>query len=82
VVVAGSLPELGNWDPNKGLELQLQAEAGGIREWAGRFNCPVGCNFEFKFVARVDGSLVWESGENRAFFSDHASSEIAQDFRR
>lgn len=59
VSVVGSSPELGSWEPARGLHLDAQGVA--------RAKLPVGGLYEFKFVQDKDGKPSWEVGENRAF---------------
>ncbi|OHT02216.1 hypothetical protein TRFO_30788 [Tritrichomonas foetus] len=61
--VLGSIPELGLYSPNKGVELKPSAEL----QWSASVAIPRSqFPFEFKFVA-VGGadSVVWETHENR-----------------
>jgi hypothetical protein len=63
LVVVGSIPELGQWNPARGLHLEPAADL----QWSAQVSIPRDhFPFEFKVVA-VGGadSLVWETGENR-----------------
>jgi len=79
VFIVGSLPELGAWDPTKGLPcatsgqhfpIWTSATLNGIRRPAA------GTQIEFKLVVAKDngsGSPKWEDGGNRTFqFTDAA----------
>ncbi|GAB1642238.1 S8 family serine peptidase [Krasilnikovia sp. MM14-A1259] len=63
VSVVGNLPELGGWDPARGVPLA----AGGYPVWSGGAGLPAGTPVEYKYVIRdPDGAVTWEPGENRA----------------
>lgn len=80
VVAVGSIPELGDWDPNRALGMQLEAEMDGLREWRASFRCPADQPFEFKFVAAADWGPLWQSGENRMCRPDAPWIEISGAF--
>ncbi len=81
IVVVGSVPELGNWDPKSALPMQLEAEVDGCREWTVSLECPPGQAFEFKFVAKAHWGLFWEAGENRTCSSKDRWTGVADAFR-
>jgi alpha-amylase len=60
VVVAGSLPALGNWDPLQGLALTRQAD--GVT-WQGTVKLPPGIPIEYKYVERDGGAPLWEADQ-------------------
>lgn len=82
LVVAGNLPELGSWNPDAGLPLQLHSDSGGRREWTGRLRVQAGSRFEFKYVTKTDAGPLWETGENRIGSANGASPEMADEFRK
>ncbi len=62
LVLAGSGPELGGWDPAKGLVLRR----GRYGEFEGSITLPVGSAWEWKLVVRPPaGAPTWEPGPNR-----------------
>ncbi|GAA5950390.1 hypothetical protein JCM21900_003714 [Sporobolomyces salmonicolor] len=76
ILLMGSAPSLGSWDPSNALALSAHdytrdrpvwttdSRAGGGVELPGRRG------FEFKFIKRkLDGTLVWEGGENRVVYT-------------
>lgn len=82
IVVAGNLQELGNWNPDVALPLQLQTETGGRREWAASVTLTSACAFEYKFIAKTDGGVIWEMGDNRHYWPDATHPDIAEEFRK
>lgn len=72
VYVVGSLPELGNWDPNKASEAFMNPN---YPEWFLPVSVPAGTSFEFKFIIKNSaGVVIWEGGNNRTFTSAAGSS--------
>ncbi len=69
--LVGSGPELGAWDPSRGLgPLDAQGQL--------RAALPVGAAFELKLVVRKpDGTFRWEEGENRSLFIEEARAPLA-----
>ncbi|MDA2813932.1 alpha-amylase family glycosyl hydrolase [Nocardiopsis sp. RSe5-2] len=64
VYVAGSIDELGGWDPDGALELATGESVYPV--WQGTVGLPPGAEFEFKYIKKdPDGTVTWESGENR-----------------
>jgi len=64
MVVTGSVPELGDWDAEKGLLLQWTAEG-----WVGWTELPLGTHARFKFVRRhaleEGAACTWCAGGDR-----------------
>jgi hypothetical protein len=60
VLVAGSMPALGQWDPARALAL----DPAGYPDWVGSVGLTRGTVVEFKFIKRGPGGVVWESGAN------------------
>jgi cytochrome c1 len=60
--IVGDRPELGAWDPHKGIRLDGTA----FPTWSGAAALPEGVPIQYKAVAinSFDGSVVWESGNN------------------
>lgn len=65
VVVCGSVPELGNWNP---MAAPVMSRA-GIPLWSYRLLNSVPDDTEFKFVIRRGDEVIWEEGENRTIAS-------------
>lgn len=62
LVLVGNAPELGDWDPQRGVHLS----GDGWPTWNGLVNMRAGSAFSYKFVIlSADGSVRWESGEDR-----------------
>ncbi|SFP00797.1 alpha-amylase [Amycolatopsis arida] len=62
VLVVGDVPQLGGWDPARGVALSAR----DYPVWTGSVRLPEGQRFEYKLVKRApDGNVVWESGPNR-----------------
>jgi hypothetical protein len=60
LVMVGAGPELGDWDPVKGVQLAGEGTA------VGSLELPDGAVLEYKFVVRrPDGAVVWEQRPNR-----------------
>lgn len=65
VRIAGSGPELGNWDPTRAPK-------------AGKIRLPVGGAFAFKPVVVMPDGAVWDSGDNRyVLVAPDAAAEVA-----
>ncbi|KAL8279949.1 hypothetical protein RQP46_007530 [Phenoliferia psychrophenolica] len=67
VSIVGSTLELGEWDPRKGLEMEIVQEGEGASEW--EISVPqvrTDSDVEFKFLAEYScDTIVWEAGWNR-----------------
>ncbi len=66
VTLVGDLPELGGWDPSKGLKL----DGGGYPTWSGAAELPSGVAFRYKYVVRGPDGDRWESGPDRRWEAD------------
>ena len=66
IKVVGSVPELGNWNPNNGIPLSAGAYTQDNPLWSVTFSMTPGQTFEYKFVnVAEDGSVRWERDPNR-----------------
>ena len=68
VYAAGSVPELGSWDPLRALPLTTSAQAFPVWQGAIRVSCASSNQIEIKFyILKHKGSkIVWEQlGQNR-----------------
>lgn len=79
IFLAGSLPQLGSWDPNTAIALS----SADYPVWKVTMDLPASTAFEFKFIRKeTDGSIVWESDPNRqATTLASGSQTIATTFR-
>jgi phosphatidylserine/phosphatidylglycerophosphate/cardiolipin synthase-like enzyme len=64
VVVVGSDPALGDWDPLKAAEASTHTSL--FPSWTATKRLPAGAHVEYKFVTiRGNGAIEWEAGPNR-----------------
>jgi glucose/arabinose dehydrogenase len=78
--IVGDRPELGAWDPHKGIRLDGTA----FPTWSGSVALPEGVPIQFKAVAisSWDGSVIWESGNNHeALLPRRASTKLSNAWR-
>lgn len=62
LVVVGDAPELGAWDPQRGVAL----DGAAWPRWTGAVTLPAGARVRYKLVIlRADGEVVWERGDDR-----------------
>ena len=71
VYVTGNIPALGNWATSSGSGGAVALDAAQYTSsnplWTGVVNLPAGTSFEYKyFKTESSGSVIWESGANRA----------------
>jgi len=59
--LVGSAPEVGDWDPKKGVELT----AAGDGRYTGRVDIPEGLVLAYKLVVETDVAPRWETRPNR-----------------
>ncbi|KAI4143406.1 MAG: hypothetical protein LQ340_007015 [Diploschistes diacapsis] len=70
ILVTGSIPELGNWDPISAVQLSSSNNDGTIAAptWQGSASLPAGSDFRYKYLMQNgDGSMAWECCENRQY---------------
>lgn len=68
VYIAGSIAQLGNWDPAKAVKLSADKYTAANPLWTVTVSLPVGTSFEYKFLKKEPGGdVVWESDPNRQF---------------
>jgi hypothetical protein len=71
VYVVGSMPELGNWDFHKGIQLTPTS----YPTWTGEVKLPAGASVQLKFVkADGNGKVEWQGGANRTLTVNGDSS--------
>ncbi len=66
VVVVGDIPELGSWDPSKGVALN----PADWPQWKAAVPIPSGTFFRYKLVTHDGAGCAWESGGNRSHTAD------------
>ncbi|KAK4699055.1 glucoamylase, partial [Phenoliferia sp. Uapishka_3] len=68
ILVAGSLPELGSWDPEAARSLNAAQYTAQNHLWSRSLYLPPATTFEYKFIRKDgEGNIKWESGPNRYF---------------
>lgn len=67
VYIAGSVAQLGSWDVDRAVELSADAYTSANPLWTVTLALPVGTSFEYKFLKKVGGGVVWESDPNRQY---------------
>ncbi len=73
LLLVGSGPELGNWDPMAGL-----LASGRSAATLATAQVPAGFVMEYKFVVlAADGTVTWEQRGNRYLLAEPGASEIA-----
>ncbi|MFJ4473831.1 carbohydrate-binding module family 20 domain-containing protein [Streptomyces xanthochromogenes] len=76
VYVVGSLPALGNWDPNAAVALS----SASYPVWSATVNTPANTRFEYKYIVKdASGNVTWESGANRVHTASASGSETLND---
>ncbi|MFL6144079.1 MAG: carbohydrate-binding module family 20 domain-containing protein [Labedaea sp.] len=78
IFVEGNRPELGNWDTNNGFALS----AATYPIWRGTLNLPANTTFEYKYIKRNGGQVIWETGANRVRSTGTACSVTFDDVWR
>ncbi|MES9520664.1 CBM20 domain-containing protein [Streptomyces capoamus] len=64
LLVTGSAPQLGAWDPAKAVPLGTTASA--YPHWSAGVQLPVGATVQYKYLKRSPtGTVTWESTPNR-----------------
>jgi glucoamylase len=68
VYIAGSIPQLGNWDTSNAVPLSASKYTSSNNLWYVTVNLPAGTTFQYKYFRKEsDGSIVWESDPNRSY---------------
>lgn len=68
IKVAGSIPELGNWDPNSAPALSASQYTSTNPLWSYTVSLQAGTTFEYKFInVASSGAVTWESDPNRSY---------------
>ena len=79
VYVVGNVPQLGNWDPSKGLLM-----TGNGATWTGSANLPAGFVVQYKYVLYDGKTPMWEQDQptgtgNRQFKAPSTSTSMRND---
>ncbi|KAG5727146.1 Glucoamylase [Termitomyces sp. T112] len=60
IYLAGSIDQLMNWSPDNALLFSPDA----YPKWSVTLDVPASIDFEYKFIRKYNGAVVWESGPN------------------
>ncbi|KAL3473154.1 starch binding domain-containing protein [Aspergillus californicus] len=78
VYIVGSISQLGSWSTGSAIALSASGYTSSNPLWTVGVSLPVGTAFEYKYIKKEsDGSVVWESGTNRAYTVAAACSGAA-----
>lgn len=67
VYLAGSVSELGNWDPAKAIGPLYNQVIYQYPTWYYDVSVPAGKTIEFKFLKKQGSTVTWEGGSNHTF---------------
>jgi glucoamylase len=67
VFVVGALTQLANWDPSGAKPLSADKYTASDPLWYAEIDVPAETSFEYKYIKKVNGQVVWESDPNRRF---------------
>lgn len=67
VYVVGSLTQLGNWAPGSAKALSASKYTSSDPLWFAEIDLPAETAFEYKYIKKVNGNVVWESDPNRSY---------------
>ena len=68
VFIAGSIPQLGDWNTADAVALSASQYTGSEPLWSVTVGLPAGTAFQYKYLKKeTDGSVVWESDPNRSY---------------
>lgn len=77
VYITGSTLELGEWNPNKAIQMQHGGRGQDSHHWNVGLTFPRGQAIEFKFIQKTeDGEILWEGGENRVFTAEDGDTTV------
>lgn len=79
VKLVGNQPELGNWDPKKGITMGSGAYTNENPLWSVSVLLPKGKQVEYKYVNVQGDTVKWESGDNRKFGADSCEEIVRGD---
>ncbi|QCT01443.1 Cyclomaltodextrin glucanotransferase [Paenibacillus algicola] len=67
VYLAGSVSELGNWDPAKAIGPLYNKVITQYPTWYYDVSVPAGATISYKFLKKSGSTATWEGGSNRTF---------------
>jgi glucoamylase len=67
IFVVGSLTQLSNWSPGEAKPLSASAYTSSDPRWFAEIEIPAERSFEYKYIKKVNGQVVWESDPNRSY---------------
>lgn len=68
VYLVGSVPELGNWEPDNAVGPMYNAVLFQYPTWYFDVSVPAGKTIEFKFIKKDStGKIIWENGSNHSY---------------
>ena len=68
VYLIGDLAELGSWDTGRAVAMNADGYTESNPQWSVTLTLNAGASFGYKYIKMgLDGSLTWESGDNRGF---------------
>ncbi|NMO97429.1 alpha-amylase family glycosyl hydrolase [Paenibacillus lemnae] len=67
VYLAGSVSELGNWDPAKAIGPMYNQVITQYPTWYYDVSVPAGATINYKFLKKSGSTTTWEGGSNRTF---------------
>lgn len=67
VFIVGSLTQLGNWAPDSAVPLSASQYTQDDPLWFAEVDLPAETTFEYKYIKKTSGGVVWESDPNRRY---------------
>ena len=67
IFIVGSLTELGSWVPGNAIPLSASKYTGSNPLWYVEVDIPAERAFEYKYIMKQNGQIVWESDPNRRY---------------
>jgi hypothetical protein len=79
--VSGNVADLGAWDPAKALPLTTDSATYPL--WSGTHQLPPGTAVQYKYLKKnPDGTITWESGDNRTVYTTSTGTVTLDDIWR
>lgn len=67
ILLVGSIPELGNWDPADAIVMTGHYNYKAWPTFTAEVEIPAGTDFEYKYIFQnTTGAETWEAGDNRS----------------
>jgi glucoamylase len=67
VFIVGSLTKLGNWAPDSAVPHIASQYTQDDPLWFAEIDLPAETTFEYKYIKKTSGGVVWESDPNRRY---------------